>query len=266
MRERFFGQFLIQQGVLTPLQLAEGLLYQQRVNRSIGTIAVEKKYLIEDEVWRILEQQRSCDLPFGEIGKRLSLLTPRQHRLLLKEQERSTIYLGETLLVLGYLTGEQYAQYLSDFRIREEAVLRDIETALTDKPALKVVLATLMDIFGRCTDQPMKIESIGMPAAPEQDSWSFTLRMESLECSVLLSIPVQEQEKLSSLFPEGGVGFCRMLSDYLPARLEAVGLGPCRCALDVEDRVDQRWEELPVSLITPSSRFQVLFRTPEERS
>jgi hypothetical protein len=264
MRERFFGQFLIQQGVLSPLQLAEGLLYQQRVNRSIGTIAVEKKYLREDEVGRILEQQRSCDLPFGEIGEQLSLLTPRQHRLLLKEQKRSTIYLGETLLVLGYLTGEQYAQYLADFRIREEAVLRDIETALTDKPALKVVLATLMDIFGRCTGQPMKIESIGMPAAPEQDPWNFTLRLESLECSVLLSIPVQEHEKLS-LFPEGGVGFCRMLSDYLPARLEAVGLGPCRCALDMEDGVDRRWEGLPVSLITPSSRFQVLFRPPEER-
>jgi hypothetical protein len=265
MQDRFFGQFLIRRGVITPAQLAAGLEYQQRINRSLGTIAVEKNYLGVSEVGRILEQQRSWDLPFGEIGERLSLLTSRQHRLLVKEQQRSFIYLGEALLVLGHLTAEQYAELLPVFRSSEEAVLREIECTLADKPAVKVVLATLMDIFGRCTGQPLKIESCGTSADPEHGSRSFLLRMGSPDRSVLLAVPMQEHERLSSLFPDGAGGFCRMLSDYLPARLEAVGLGPCRCAL-AEQEEDPETGGMRVSLITPASRFVVLFRPARENT
>ena len=55
----FLGQFLIQEGVISPEQLDLALAHQRRANRRLGEIAVERG-LIE-----ILDAERVC----AEIGR-----------------------------------------------------------------------------------------------------------------------------------------------------------------------------------------------------
>jgi hypothetical protein len=265
MLDQFFGQFLIHRGIITPAQLNEALEYQNRLNRRIGTIAVERKMLGKEDVGLILEQQRSWDLPFGEIGERLALLTPKQRRLLSREQERSFVYLGEVLLALGLLSTKQYTELLPEFQEREESMRRKIESTLEDSPPVKVILSLLLDTIRRCTGQPVKIENVEASEAPAPDSVFFTMMVKDCDLSFLLAVPQLEHERFSSLFPDGSRGFCSMLSDYLPARMEGVGLGACRCEVHEHPAAGSFQEGLRVSLITPASRFLVLFRTPAQR-
>jgi hypothetical protein len=260
MLDRFFGQFLLMKGAISQFQLAEALNYQKRINRRIGEIAVFKGVISEEQGALILERQRIWDLPFGEIGQRLSLISPRELKSLVAHQERSSIRLGEALLALGHLAPAQYAMLLPEYRESEARNQKAVESLLADRPVIKMVLATLMDVFRRCSGQPVKIESMADSDGTEPAGPGFLVQRPEIILHVI--IPEIEKQRLAHLFAGGSDEFGRMLSAYLSMRLSHLGLGECT-AQPIEGRGRSRGG-LHAVLISPSSRFHAIFEQSGE--
>ena len=78
MAARFFGQWLIRHGLITPEQLLAALDLQLETNKELGAFAVDLKVLTKKQADDINVKQRRTDGRFGEIAIAEGLLTAKQ--------------------------------------------------------------------------------------------------------------------------------------------------------------------------------------------
>ena len=101
MYSSLFGQFLLERNVIDADQLKDALEYQRCHNRLLGKLAVEKGFLGEEDVHRIVGRQWKEDMEFGKVATGMGLLSETQRDDLLREQKSNHIALGEALIRLG---------------------------------------------------------------------------------------------------------------------------------------------------------------------
>ena len=110
MIPRFFGQYLLGQGLITAPQLLAAVEYQNRRNARLGEVAVERGLATPFEVEQIRALQAKEDRLFGEAAIRLHILTAEQVYEMLVAQKDAHLELGQALVDQGFLTQEQVDQ------------------------------------------------------------------------------------------------------------------------------------------------------------
>ncbi len=120
MGVKFFGQFLLEQGLIKSEQLLATTQFQESRNRPLGSIAVAKGYLSAAQVTEINRQQQSTDRRFGELARELGLMTPEQIEDVLATQRNTRIRIGEALVELGFINEQQLTAQLKAFE-RDQA-------------------------------------------------------------------------------------------------------------------------------------------------
>ncbi len=70
MGVKFFGQYLIEQGVVDSDNIRAALKLMDEENRSLGELAEAGGILTSEEAAKVNTQQRYCDIPFGELRGR----------------------------------------------------------------------------------------------------------------------------------------------------------------------------------------------------
>jgi hypothetical protein len=152
MAAKFFGQFLLEKGVLDKDQLLRALEIQRTSNPMLGEIAEQLGLLGAADARRINEKQKREDKRFGDIATELGLLTTSQVDALLAEQKNRRKLFGEILVEEGMLTREALAAELALHAAdRDEAVLA-LELGLTGHALADVAgsaIATVSRIFQR---------------------------------------------------------------------------------------------------------------------
>lgn len=129
---KFFGQFLLEKGMISREQLLDALYYQRCKVEKLGEIAAKKGYLKEEDIQKIHQVQQSVDLKFGDIAVKMGLLTPEQLEELVNIQENNHIYLGQALVEIGYITPERLEELLNQFQEEEkQEVISEIEIPLS---------------------------------------------------------------------------------------------------------------------------------------
>jgi hypothetical protein len=113
--EKFFGEYLADQGLVESHQVREAIELQKGRNPGIGEVAMRRGWLTAGDVERILAEQRTRNEMFGEIAVRRELLTPEQVDSLLEEQASNRIFLGEALLELGHIDRATLTEQLARF-------------------------------------------------------------------------------------------------------------------------------------------------------
>jgi len=103
LRPKFFGQFLIDEGVIEAGQLRQANDHLYFLNRVLGELAIKKNYMSREDVERVKRAQLACDALFGELAQELGLLTPAQLAELLTSQSARQARVGEALVELGHL-------------------------------------------------------------------------------------------------------------------------------------------------------------------
>lgn len=116
MAVKFFGQFLVEKGVVSGETLRKALELQGSVNLKVGEIAVKMRHLNDSEVMRIHEAQRSEDLRFGEMAVRLGLLDEMQKKEVLTWQKNHHLYIGEAIRRVSGLSEEDLERHLLEFK------------------------------------------------------------------------------------------------------------------------------------------------------
>lgn len=141
---KFFGQYLLEQDLLTKDQLLKAIAYQRSRSEKLGDLAIKKNYLTKNEVAKIHREQLRTDMLFGELAIKLHYLTPEQVKELLTIQESSHIFLGEAIVELGFLSKEQLNTALDNFRKEESA--EPLELVFPDDVPYRVFLTAISDI------------------------------------------------------------------------------------------------------------------------
>ena len=136
MNVTFFGQFLLEQGLISQDQLNEAISFQRENNALLGSLALEKGMMTREQVVEVMrEQQLRCE-KFGEIARRKNYLTDEQVRGLLKVQGKNHVFLGEALTRRNYLSIRELNRQLNRFdqdMHEKEASIESVLQGLDDQ-------------------------------------------------------------------------------------------------------------------------------------
>lgn len=152
MAAKFFGQFLLELGLIDKTQLLAALDIQRTSNPLLGELAQARGMLDADQAKAINAHQRRQDKHFGDIAQALGLLTAAQVGELLAQQKAQRKLFGEILIEQRMLTAWQVEQALrSQQAEREDAVLA-LELGVDRHPmgeVIGVAISTCNKLFPR---------------------------------------------------------------------------------------------------------------------
>lgn len=157
---KFFGQYLLEKGIITPKQLLEAVEYQKEINVSLGTLALEKGLLTSEQIRKIHDEQKRQDKKFGEIAVSLGYLTEEQLEGLLDLQKSQRLYLGEALVKKGFITLEVLEEQLRLYRQeqeREEEEVAKMFKRLPDDDIVEAYVDLTIKMFLRLAREIVKI-------------------------------------------------------------------------------------------------------------
>jgi hypothetical protein len=161
---KFFGQYLIEQGVVDSDQIRAALKLMDEENRSLGELAEAGGILTAEEAAKVNAQQRYCDIPFGELAVEMGLLSDEQVDYLIGFQEQTRLRVGQALVRLDFLSNEQLLQLLVQFE-NEQALFRIGSVALPEGLAGNALAATVLDLFPKLL---VRIARIGVRIGKER--------------------------------------------------------------------------------------------------
>lgn len=163
MSAKFIGQHLLEKGLITREALLAATEHQQRVNLTLGGLAVAQGLLSTEQADAInLEQQRS-DKRFGEIALEKRLLEQQQLNELLRMQKEQRIFLGEILIQKGHIGRAQFEAELMQFKQEQERSTELVTVDLHSLPQHEVVedfLDMTLKMLLRVAKEQVKITSV----------------------------------------------------------------------------------------------------------
>ncbi|RNC70346.1 MAG: chemotaxis protein CheX [Desulfuromonadales bacterium] len=116
MAVKFFGQFLVEKGVVSREVLLQAIELQESVNLSFGATALALGLLTDSDIEKVHNAQRSDDLRFGDMAVKLGILTSDQMMQVLSRQKITHLYIGEALVKVGGIAADNLPTYLDEFK------------------------------------------------------------------------------------------------------------------------------------------------------
>lgn len=120
MYTQFFGNYLLEKGILTTSQLTDALTEQSKVHIKLGTLAIHAGYMTAGEVDSVVVLQTHQDKKFGELAIEEGYLTEEQVQSLLDAQTPDYLLLGQVLIEQGILTNTQFENLLIEYQSENE--------------------------------------------------------------------------------------------------------------------------------------------------
>ncbi|HBA86431.1 MAG TPA: chemotaxis protein CheX [Geobacter sp.] len=117
MAVKFFGQFLVEKGLVSRDAILAAIDLQERKNLKLGEMAISMGYLTQADVDRAHQAQFSKDMKLGDLLVEVGVLTADQLREVIARQKETHLYIGEALVLVGSLTGEQLQRHLGEFKL-----------------------------------------------------------------------------------------------------------------------------------------------------
>jgi CheY-specific phosphatase CheX len=150
MPVRFFGQYLLENGVVDADKLLAGIAYQEKTNLRFGEMAVQIGLLEPDDITAILNAQKGGDVKVGEAAIRLGLLSNEQVEQVLRAQQNSHVLIGEALVATGAISREVLERELAAFLREQEQfkvtsfVPEEFDPSGIGRPAVDLVVKFLL--------------------------------------------------------------------------------------------------------------------------
>ncbi len=125
MAVKFFGQFLVEQRVVSAEQILAAIKLQESRNLKFGDMAVFLGFLSERQMELAHRAQRREDLPLGDMLVKLGFLTNFQREAVLARQKSQHLFIGEALVELAVLDHTKLGYYLNEFKLDQAAYITD---------------------------------------------------------------------------------------------------------------------------------------------
>lgn len=116
MYTQFFGNFLLNKGVIDTEQLMDALKIQAAAHQKLGTLAIHAGYMSANEVEDVYIMQTHYDKRFGELAIQLGYLTQKQVNELLALQLPDYMKLGQVLVEKNLITNTDLENLVAEYR------------------------------------------------------------------------------------------------------------------------------------------------------
>lgn len=116
MFTQFFGNYLLNKKLVSPLDLVKALEQQNTVRLKMGVLAINAGYMTALQVNEIHSLQTSVDKRFGELAKEKGYLNDEQITNLLCEQPTRHLLLGQSLVDMGVMSNEDFEYALNSYQ------------------------------------------------------------------------------------------------------------------------------------------------------
>ena len=167
MATMFFGQYLLAKAAINREALLDALDRQRRSNLSLPELALQQGLIDRSRANSIMVQYRMSDAPIEVILEQSGGLSSEQIQRLQNKQRSSWLRIGAALVEGGYLSDEEIATHLADYRSLESAVDQEIREAMSHLPDSEAVSACVeLTVFhlARVTGRPVKLRSVTVEA------------------------------------------------------------------------------------------------------
>lgn len=125
MAVKFFGQFLVEQNLVSREALISAIDLQDQKNLKLGAMAVAIGYISEADIERAHNAQMSKDMKLGDLLVEMGFLTLTQLNDVITRQKNTHLYIGEALVQIGALTSENLQKHLADFKADQAQYVSD---------------------------------------------------------------------------------------------------------------------------------------------
>ena len=169
MAAKFFGQFLLEKGVIDAAQLLRALEVQRTSNPALGELACEKGMLTADQAQAINERQRREDRRFGDIAQSMGLLTSDEVGQLLDEQKARRKLFGEILIEEGFVDRARLDEELRLHAADRDEATRSLDAIVATHQLGRRVgnsIATCNKLFPRLLRTQCQFSSVVDPSSP----------------------------------------------------------------------------------------------------
>lgn len=114
-----FGEYLVEQNIIRPEDLARALELQKTDRVPLGQLALQKGLIDNKQLFRILSRQRKSEernKTFGKLAVEMEYLSQEQVETLLERQTHTNRLLGEILVSQGSVSQMELIKALKKFR------------------------------------------------------------------------------------------------------------------------------------------------------
>ncbi len=136
MAVKFFGQYLVEQRVVTSDQILAAIQLQEKRNLKFGDMAIQMAFVSDRQMETAHKAQRREDLPLGDMLVKLGFLTNFQREAVIARQKAQHLYIGEALVEIGALDHGKLDHYLNEFKLDQAAYITDDIEMPADVPHL----------------------------------------------------------------------------------------------------------------------------------
>lgn len=116
MAVKFFGQFLVENALVSREALLKAIDLQEQKNLKFGEMAISTGYVTKTDIERAHNTQLSKDMKLGDLLVEMGLLTSNQMHDIVTRQQNTHLYIGEALVQVGALSSDQLYQHLDAFK------------------------------------------------------------------------------------------------------------------------------------------------------
>ncbi len=132
MAVKFFGQFLVEQGIVTGDALLNAINLQDKNNLKLGEMAVAMGLITPADIQRAHNAQMSKDMKLGDLLVEMGFLTLVQLNDIITRQKNTHLYIGEALVQVGAMTSDELRKHLDAFKADQaQYVSNGIELPIT---------------------------------------------------------------------------------------------------------------------------------------
>jgi hypothetical protein len=117
MIAKFFGQYLLEKGVITGDQLLQAVEYQKSLHHKFGSYALRFNYLTLNQINELHREQlkdRRAE-KIGELAVEKGYLAREQVDEIIMRQKNDHLLLGEAIVRLGFMEREKLYLYLDEY-------------------------------------------------------------------------------------------------------------------------------------------------------
>ena len=115
MLSQFFGNYLLNEKLVTPQQLVDGIQEVQKIHKKIGELAIRYGYLTKEQVEKIHIMQTEKDMRFGELAVVSGFMSQEELDKLLSLQHNDYELLCKILIDDNAITKEDCYHALQSF-------------------------------------------------------------------------------------------------------------------------------------------------------
>jgi len=139
MFSQFFGNFLLNNKIVKPNQLAEAIQLKKTTRLKLGVLAINAGFMTSKQVDEVHAKQATVDKRFGDIAVDFGFVTEAQVDELLSSQKLGYLILGQALVDKGYMNNAQFEKAIADYKAKYK--ITENELSSDKKEALQSVIS-----------------------------------------------------------------------------------------------------------------------------